>query len=337
MTSTRLLLVGNPLPFHAGAHFLEAARALGLDVTLCDTRHAFSRNAWLQAATWRLLGKRPARLGAFSRALLEQARQARPDLLLAIGAAPITADTLCQLGASGVHRAIFLTDDPFNPAHRAPWFQAALPLYDSIFSPRRANLSELRRLGAATVTYLPFGYNPTVHYPASIPADSRQMGSDILFAGGADADRVPWIEAFIQAGMAVELYGGYWDRFTATRPLAHGHADLPTLRRAVPTAKVNLGLVRRANRDGHVMRTFEVPAMGGMLLAEDTQEHREILGAEGDAVIYFHSTADAVQKASWLLRDTPERRRLAAAAHKRITEGKHTYQDRLQTLIARCS
>ena len=72
------------------------------------------------------------------------------------------------------------------------------------------------------------------------------------------------------------LYGEFWQRFPATRSLTRGQADAETVRRAILQTKVTLCMVRRANRDGHAMRTFEVPASGGCMLTEDTEEHREI-------------------------------------------------------------
>lgn len=328
-----LFIAGNPLPFHVGSHFLQAANTLGIKAVIHDTRLAFHKNRYVQAAYWRLLGKKPAHIRQYGRSLIKQGIITIPDLLLSIGTAPLTADVLRQIRAMGGQRAIFLTDDPFSQAHQSAWFRQALLEYDYIFTPRLANLAQLREITKATVTYLPFAYNPTVHYLVPIPFGAQQMGSDILFIGGADKDRIPWMEMFIRKGISVELYGGYWERYSATRPYAHGHADLATMRHLVPASKINLGLVRQANRDGHAMRSFEVPAMGGVLLAEDTGEHRALFGDEGETVLYFSDYEEAVTKAEWLLAHPDERRRLATAVYQQITTSNHTYADRLQTII----
>ena len=81
------------------------------------------------------------------------------------------------------------------------------------------------------------------------------------------------------------------------------------------------------------MRSFEVPAMRGCMLAEDTSEHREMFGPNGEAVIYFRSVPEMVDRARWLLENEAERKRLASAAHHRITGGRNTYADRLQTML----
>jgi spore maturation protein CgeB len=42
-----------------------------------------------------------------------------------------------------------------------------------------------------------------------------------------------------------------------------------------------------SSRDGHIKRSFEIAAVGGCMLAQDIDEHREIFGSEGEAVVYF--------------------------------------------------
>jgi spore maturation protein CgeB len=255
--------------------------------------------------------------------------------MLATGLAPIEASALEALGALGVQRVVYLTDDPWNPSHRAEWFMEALPLYDLVFSPRRANLSDLERLGCRGVRYLPFAYAPEVHYPdpPATPEEARAFASDVVFAGGADTDRVPYIRALLRSGFKVGLYGGYWTRFRSTRLHTRGLAGPASLRKAIGGAKVALCLVRRANRDGLAMRSFEVPAIGACMLVEDTEEHREIFGAPDRAVAYFRNLDDMVRTLRRLLVDPVERGRLASEAHRLIVEGGHTYRDRLRRML----
>jgi len=331
----RLLIVGNPRRIHVGAHLLDAACTLGLPVELCDTNDAYAAPWLVQKFNWFLLAHRPPRLNRFGREVLQVCESSCPQWVLATGLAPLSAEALVQIRRQGIRTLNYLTDDPWNPAHRAGWFFDALPYYDCVFSTRRANLEDLVRAGCRKVKYLPFAYDPQIHFPECLETDTERdrFDADILFFGGADRDRVPWISALIRAGFKVGLYGGYWERYRETRALTRGHADVATLRKAVAGAKVALCLVRRANRDGHVMRSFEIPAMGGCMLTEDTEEHREIFGEEGKAVIYFRSIPEMIARARWLLDHDDERRQLAVAAHQLIIQRNHTYKDRLMTML----
>jgi spore maturation protein CgeB len=82
------------------------------------------------------------------------------------------------------------------------------------------------------------------------------------------------------------------------------------------------------------MRTFEVPAVGSCMLTEDTPEHREIFGQDGEAVVYFNTVTEMVEKTHWLLHHDQERQRLAQNAHLLITQGQNTYGDRLKTMLS---
>ncbi len=334
--SSSLVLVANPDPVHVGGHLLAAAAGLGLDVSLADVRDAFTGPAWKRRMHWWLLGHRPAALGEFSRGVADLVRRTGARQLLATGLAPLDADTLRALGRAGVRRLNFLTDDPWNPEHRAPWFLAALREDHHVFSPRRANLDALRGLRGPVVSYLPFAFAPAVHYP-EIPAtadDRHRFHADLAFVGGADRDRVATVAPFIAAGLNVALYGGYWDRHDATRAQARGFVTHDEVRKAIGGAHVSLCLVRRANRDGHSMRSYEVAAMGGCMLVEDTAEHRDLFGLDGEAVAYFRTPAEGVDRARALLDDPDRRLLLSRRVRALIDDESHTYRARLRHMVA---
>ena len=197
-----------------------------------------------------------------------------------------------------------------------------------------SNLDELRNLTGRQVEYLPFGYSPRTHFPDAGDVD-EDVAPEVFFAGGADGDRVPSMEALIRSGLRVQLYGGYWDRYPATRAAARGFASVAEIRRIVPRARVCLCLVRRANRDGHCMRTFELAAMGGCILAEDTPDHRRIFGADGERVLLFRSVAEMVEQTRWLIGHPVERQRMAARCRSWIVAGENSYADRLRIILSR--
>jgi spore maturation protein CgeB len=269
-----------------------------------------------------------------SRRVVATCRQLRPRWVLATGFVPLNAHALAALGKMGVRRLNYLTDDPWNPSLHAAWFFAALREYDHVFSVRRSNLADLTTHGCQHVSYVPFGFDADLFYPEPPPAaEQPRYAADVVFVGGADQDRVPYIAALSRASVDVALYGDYWSRYTETRAHHRGYADPSTLRKATCAAKVALCLVRRANRDGQVMRSYEAAAIGACMLVEDTPEHRELFGQDGEAVVYFRTIEQMLDRLRRLLTQPDERRRLAAAVRQRIVAGGHTYSDRLQTML----
>ncbi len=328
-----LLIVGNRGGSNVGESFERAARELKLSSIYLNALTAMAGPLLLRQACWHLLRRRPLSLAAFSRDVLEASRRVRPRILLTTGIAPVDARALKSIGDLGTVRCNFLTDDPWSISHRNSWFLPALRQYDVLFTPRRSLHSDLAGHTSARVVDLQFGVDRELFHPVSLTAEEEQTyKSDVMFAGGADRDRVPYLAALHQAGLHTALYGDYWERYAEARALTRGPISVSHLPKAITAAKVALCLVRRANRDQHCMRTFEVPAVGGCMLTEDTEDHRNLFGPEGSAVLYFNGIAEMVSKARWLVEHETERDRLARAAHALVASG-HTYKDRLQSIL----
>jgi hypothetical protein len=329
-----LLILGFRGGASVGDSLERAATRLGLGVAYVDATRAFAAPRLLAAAAWHLAGHRPARLAAISREVVAACARLQPRWLLATGLAPLSADALVDVGRLGVTRLNYLTDDPWNTRLGSRWFLDGLPHYDHVFSPRMANLNDLVRHGCRRLSYLPFGFDPDLSFPHPEPANPSDQSADVVFVGGADQDRLAYAEALLGAGVKLHLYGGYWADYRQTRAASRGLADVATIRKATSAAKVALCLVRRANRDGHVMRSLEIAAIGACMLVEDTEEHRELLGPPGEAVVYFSTIDEMLERVRWLLANDEERARLAGAVRRRILAGAHRYDDRLATMLS---
>lgn len=325
----KIAIVGGFGGTQVGGSLARAADALSLETLGFDTAAA-SGARWLRSLNWRLADRRPPGLERFSAEVVGVCARARPDVLIATGSAALTERAVLALRASGALCLNFSTDDPWNPTSRSRWHLRALRRYDVVFTPRRANLADLSALGCSDVRYLPFGYDDSLFAPSG----GDGAGPDVLFVGGGDRDRADFMREFMRSGPPVALVGGNWRRFAALRPYLIGLKSPDELRALTASARINLCLVRRANRDGHVMRSFEIAAIGGCMLAEDTAEHREIFGPDGECVAYFRGPADAAARALSLLADDATRARLAASLRARNERGGHTYRDRLRSMLS---
>jgi spore maturation protein CgeB len=329
-----LVIVGNDGGTNVGASLLRAARSCGLSAVLVDARRAFAAPKVVGRVNWWLRGRRPTRLGSFGREVAEVCRDRRPRWLLTTGLSPVDRRVIDAVNALGVETINYLTDDPWNPAFRSAWFLDALAGYRRVATVRRSNIGDLEAQTHAAIEYVPFGFDPEIFYPPPAGRPREQGGpAGVFFAGGADPDRVPYIHALLSAGIDVALYGDHWDRYSETRAAARGHLPPDALREHIWKAAVCLCLVRRANRDGHSMRTFEVPAAGGCMLVENTDEHREIFGEDGQAVRYFTGLDEEVAITKELLACPERRQSLAAASHRLVWDGGCTYEHRLRTLL----
>ncbi|MFH1868860.1 MAG: glycosyltransferase [Candidatus Omnitrophota bacterium] len=330
----QLLIVGGRGGTNIGDSFFRAAEKIGLNPFLINIQDAFKSTRLVRYINWYLMGKRPPKIGCFSSRVVEKCAGNRPKWLLVTGMAPVDKDALREAGKLNILRINYLTDDPWNRAHFSSWFLKALPYYDIVYSTRKANLPDLSDAGCKRAEYLPFGYDHELFYPETLTEEENEKySSDIIFVGGADRDRIKYIDAIIKTGLRLALYGSYWERYAQARDHTLGQAGFQEVRKATRAAKVALCLVRKANRDGHSMRSFEIPATGTCMLTEDTQEHRLFFGEEGKSVIYFSDPAEMAEKLRWLTRHESERRRLAEASRRLIVNGSNTYADRLNLIL----
>src|SRR5205807_8279893 len=124
-------------------------------------------------------------------------------------------------------------------------------------------LPDVVALGCPRAEFVMCGYHPAVHFP---PLERVEPAFDVALIGGADADRVPYARALAEladplgAQVNVGLFGGYWDRVPGLRQYACGVRTGAHYRGMLWRSKVAISLVRRANRDDHTLKTFELPS-----------------------------------------------------------------------------
>jgi glycosyltransferase involved in cell wall biosynthesis len=339
MKKMKILLIGNGLFYHIGAFFRQALEELGYEYYFVDEERFLAplRHSLIHKIAYRLLGKRPLTYWALNREVLNVAQQFRPQIVLIIKGAYIRPETLIfikkKINAILVNYA---TDDPFNPINSTRDLINSIAFYDLYACTKRAIMDDVKRAGCPNVVYVPFGYMPSLHFPEKpkIAEEKIRFSSDVVFIGGCDKDRAVIFEALIHAlpDVQLALYGGYWNRFPQFRPYYRGFALGRDFRLALGGAKIALNLVRKANRDGHVMRTFEIPACGAFMLAERTEEHLEFFEEDKEAV-YFSSIDELVDKLRYYLHHDNKRVQIAERGYKRVTLNKHTYKDRLQQIL----
>jgi spore maturation protein CgeB len=285
----------------------------------------------------RLSGRRPPGYWRLNRKFLEAARAYGPDVVLVVSGKHLSPATIRSIKAStGAALANYATDDPFNTAVSTPMFRRSIPYYDFYACTKTAIIADVQSAGCRNAVYVPFGYKPDHHFPeqASTAEEHERFDTDVAFVGGCDDDRLPIISAIpsAQPGLRLNLFGWFWDRHAATRPYFRGRAWGREVRLAFSGAKIVVNLVRRANRDSHGPRTFEIPACGGFMLTDRTDEQCSLLAEDKEAV-YFSSTEEMVDKIRYYLGHDSQRRQIAQAGYRSITSEKHTYADRLKTII----
>jgi hypothetical protein len=343
--AVRLLLSDTSAYRPTSPFFVEAAAQLAqkdageFSYEFCDEA-PFDKGGsrLLQRIARRIARRPPVDCAAINRRFLTQAVAFRPDLILICKGAFLTRATLARVkAATGAALINYATDDPFNSRVSPPGQIETIPLYDLYVCTKWAIMKDVVRAGCSNVMYLPFGYQPSVHFPEP-PASAeerRRFDSDVVFIGSYDRERIVFFRHLLKQipSLKLALYGGQWNRSLRLRRYWRGFALGRDFRLALAGARIAVNLVRHANRDTHSMRSFELPACGCFMLAERADEHLALFQDEHEGA-YFSSPQEFAAKVRYYLAHERERAEIAQAQYLRVTTGGHTYGDRLAAILA---
>ncbi|MDP6243998.1 MAG: glycosyltransferase [Myxococcota bacterium] len=230
----------------------------------------------------------------------------------------------------------FSLDDMMNLQNQTQRYLSCIPRYDLHVTNKSYNVDELSALGARRVLFIDNSFDPKTHRRLELSAEERgQFAAGIGFVGFWEQDRADMILRLCREGMEVTVHGLEWGPLRGAHPNLHiGKEFLDGLEyaRAINATDINLGFLRKVNRDLQTTRSIEIPASGGFMLAERTDEHRRLF-EEGREAEYFDSFAELLEKCRHYLAHPEERRRVAEAGYRRCQEGRYDYAGRLEQVL----
>jgi spore maturation protein CgeB len=274
----------------------------------------------------------------------EMVERESPDLIWVFKGMELFPESLEWARQRKVKLVNYNPDNPFFFSGRGSGnknISKAIGLYDLHFTYNLEIKKKIDKEFHTKTCYLPFGfeiedslYDHCVVLPEIVEA---------CFLGNPDAFRSAFITKLAGAGVQMTVFGHDWNRFVdhpkiKIQNAVYGRQQWEVLRRY----RVQLNLMRPHNKNSHNMRTFEVPGIGGIMVAPDTVEHRMFF-EDSKEIFLFQNTAQCVEKIKWLL-GLPEYEadEIRVRARDRSLKSKYSYRDRsmqvdaeLQKLIAR--
>lgn len=237
---------------------------------------------------------------------------------------PATVETLKTItGAVVVH----YTPDPAFAVHTSRHFSCALPLYDLCVTTKRYELDRYRQAGARDVVFTWQGIDDRfVALDMQNVADEMARGG-VVFIGHAERHYGEVLASVGHRHPELKIWGPGWERY-ATK-----HAAVRAFVRGGPIwgsdytaelarASIGLGLLSKYCPDQFTTRTFEIPAAGALLVAERTEEHRELF-EEGKEAEFYSSTEELEEKIDFYLRHDQARRRIAERGRRKTLSCYH--------------
>jgi len=232
-------------------------------------------------------------------------------------------------------------DDPFGRKQGLEWikFLKALSLYDIHFVPRKVNIIEYQNMGAKEVVQLipTRGYSPNIHRPLPVSDQMRKrFGGPVGFIGDYEQERAELIFYLAENGIPIRVWGPNWDRRCK---LSHPNLKIEgkslwgdDYAKAICAFDINLGFLKKANRDLHTSRSIEIPACGAFMLAERTDEHLKLF-EEGKEAEFFSTKKELLEKVRYYLEHEEERKHIARAGRERCLRSGYSYHERIKEML----
>lgn len=331
----RIVLIGEGIAESRTQQRLRALGELGHETCFVSTsvasRSYESRVGLFERIRYRLrLPGDPAAANAGLCAAL----QARPDIVWLDNARCIRPGTLRRAKAAGARVIWYSEDDMMNPRHRSRWIERGLEYFDLWVTTKSMNAcpDELPTLGVRRILRVDNSFDPALHRPVALSSLERcHFGADIAFVGTFEQPRAESILALAKAGLAVRVWGNGWRDWQGRHPLmvVEGRPCYgEDYAKVVSASRINLCFLRKFNRDRQTCRSIEIPACGGFMVHERTDEMLGLF-AEGRDAAYFSDDAELIAVCRQWLADDAARRQVASNARKRVADSGLAHHDLL--------
>ena len=212
-----------------------------------------------------------------------------------------------------------------------------ISLYDYHITTKSYILDDMKKLGAKNVIFVCKSYEEKFHYPRHITEnDLKRLGADVGFVGAWEKERMESILYLTRNGIKVRVFGDKkWKICKDDNPNLviedHGLYD-EDYSKSFRCFKISLCFLRKMNFDQQTSRTMEIPASGGFMLAERTEEHK-MLFEEGKEAEFFESNEELLEKCRYYLEHEEERNKIAKGGLQRCETSGYSNLETIRKIL----
>ena len=304
---------------------LDGLRTLGLEIDYLDTTNWLPSGPRLLRSVVRRIYTHPSvhRLNLRLRALL---REKRYDIVWVEKGEWIYPWILSLARRQNCAMIHYNTDDTLGQYTYFWLHRIGIMNYNLYLTTNRFNVAEIRKMYGLKTMRVGMGFDHSFCHPVDI---SGLKALDVVFVGHWEPHTENYIMALRNAGIDIRVWGHNW--WHARNAVLRTVKPLPYSDYAatIASAKIALCSLSRWNRNESTGRSFEIPAIGTMLLAEYTPEHEFIYG-DGKGAVLFSNLNELVERARYYLDNPDARKMIAATGHSISKNPGHSWTDHIR-------
>lgn len=213
-----------------------------------------------------------------------------------------------------------------------------IPYYDCIVTNKSYIINDLKKLGAKNVIFVNNSYESSFHYPRKLShEDCIRLGDDIGFVGMWEQERANSILYLAKNGLNIRVWGDKkWIKYKGLYPnlkIEKQGLYSEDYAKSFKAFKICLCFLRKINYDQQTTRSVEIPACGGFMIAERTDEHLSLFAEDKEAV-FFSSNQELLSKCRYYLKHEEERKCIALSGYERCVSSGYSNINMVRYILA---
>jgi spore maturation protein CgeB len=329
----RLLVIGADSNYAIERFYLKYWKEFGKNITL---EFFTSQNLFYKYYNKNILNKIIFRLGLSSiytninQELNNKIDEFKPDIIFVFKGMEVFPASLTFAKKKGIKLVNYNPDNPFIFSGKGSGnsnITKSIGLYDFHFTYSDEIKKQIDLKFNIPTTILPFGFD--IEESVYNLVKNKGEINRVCFIGNPDIFRTELIQNLANKGIEIDVYGYNWRKFIKHQKIkCFNTVSDDVLWYTLRKYRVQLNIMRPHNLNSHNMRTFEIPAVGGIQLAPNTIDHQ--LFFEADKEIFLYDTVDGcINKINYLLSLTTEQsNHYREFARDVCIKNKHSYKDR---------
>ena len=241
-------------------------------------------------------------------------------------AAYIGKKLILKLKAKTKKIIVLISDNPFVKRDKNRWklYLDAASYYDLTATYYRSRITMGKKFGIKNTLLLSPPYQKNIHCKQKITTrEKKKLSSEVVIIGTWFPERGVFFKKLIDLGLNVKIYGTKWDKdpnySLIKSKITLGHVDHPRYSKIIQCAKISICLPSEGNVDGATRRSIEIPAIGTLLCAKRTIEHKNLF-KENKEAIFFNDANECYKKCISFLKNNKKRKQVAHNGYIKVTK-----------------
>lgn len=299
-------------------------------------------NLWFRIAYHLFLYGLPVRLpdlNKVNKGICKKIDSHKYDIIWIDKGVTINPETLMYIKEKSPNTKI-ISYSPDNMALRhnqSQQYLECIPLYDYIITNKSYIIEDMKRLGAKNVTFVNNSYSEDFHKSYELTDEERyELGGDVGFIGAWEEERCKSILYLVDHGVKVKVFGdAKWNKYAnySSKLTIMGRSLMnEDYCKSLRAFRISLCFLRKMNFDKQTTRSVEIPACGGFMIAERTDEHLSLFEENKEAV-YFSTNEELLEKCLFYLKNEEIRSKITEDGRKRALVSGYSNESMIRNII----